>query len=328
MAYPSTLDVFGTKTDGVNSVLAAHVNALQTSVVAVQAKLGINNSAVASTLDYLVRNAASLNPGHRHSDASIESVGYGKLAYAGLTERHALIASSPTAAAFRAITEVDIADGSLLARLAANETITGGWIFNGAQRPLFRQGIELSGPSGEAIRHIAKTGGTPATYKWPGLGSPGQVLSMLTDGDLDWVDGGAGGGGGVITSAMGVERRNDHLEAVVNTVSGQSFVATSIAKPVGAILERVCIKTNVAVPGGYLVGVSGIPSLYATMPGTALETNIAHADDRAAAELGLPTPPATDPTTLPLRITHASGLFTDPVGQVQITMWFVRITIP
>src|SRR3972149_11852741 len=40
MAYPSTIDSFTTKVDNVDDVLAAHMNAVQTSIVAVETELG------------------------------------------------------------------------------------------------------------------------------------------------------------------------------------------------------------------------------------------------------------------------------------------------
>lgn len=52
MAFPSTLDSFTTKYDGVSDVLAADINNLQAAVLALETKVGINNSTDASSLDY------------------------------------------------------------------------------------------------------------------------------------------------------------------------------------------------------------------------------------------------------------------------------------
>lgn len=65
MAFPSTLDDFTPKTDNVNDVMAADVNELQTAIEALEAKVGIDASAVSSSLDYLIKSAS--NPGHTHT---------------------------------------------------------------------------------------------------------------------------------------------------------------------------------------------------------------------------------------------------------------------
>lgn len=54
--FPTSLDSFSTKTDNEDTVAAADVNNLQTAVVAIETKLGINSSAVTTTSDYLLRN--------------------------------------------------------------------------------------------------------------------------------------------------------------------------------------------------------------------------------------------------------------------------------
>ncbi|MFA4904482.1 MAG: hypothetical protein WC600_17245 [Desulfobaccales bacterium] len=57
MAFPATLT---NAQDGITDVMAAHLNALE-------AKVGIDGSLVTTSLDYLVKNPASDNPGHVHS---------------------------------------------------------------------------------------------------------------------------------------------------------------------------------------------------------------------------------------------------------------------
>lgn len=57
MAFPSNLT---SAVDGVTDVVADHLNNLE-------AKVGINGSLVTTSLDYLLRNPASVNPGHTHS---------------------------------------------------------------------------------------------------------------------------------------------------------------------------------------------------------------------------------------------------------------------
>lgn len=57
MAFPAALT---NAVDGVTEIVAAHLNNLE-------AKVGIDNSAVVTSLDYLLKNPASINPGHKHS---------------------------------------------------------------------------------------------------------------------------------------------------------------------------------------------------------------------------------------------------------------------
>jgi hypothetical protein len=57
MAFPAALT---NAVDGVTEIIAAHLNALE-------AKVGIDGSAVVTSLDYLLKNPASINPGHKHS---------------------------------------------------------------------------------------------------------------------------------------------------------------------------------------------------------------------------------------------------------------------
>jgi len=74
MAFPSTLDSFVAKTDNTDDVLASHMNVVQTAVEALEAKVGVNNSAVITSLDYLLKNASSQDPGHVHtlSDGAVD----------------------------------------------------------------------------------------------------------------------------------------------------------------------------------------------------------------------------------------------------------------
>lgn len=69
MAYPTTLDSFTTKNSG-DTIAESHVNSLQTAVVAIETKLGVDSSAVTTTLDYLVKSTSSSNPGHKHTLAN------------------------------------------------------------------------------------------------------------------------------------------------------------------------------------------------------------------------------------------------------------------
>lgn len=68
--FPDSLDTFTDKTDNVDDVMAADINKLQDAVEALQGKVGIDSSAVVTSLEYILKNASSQNPGHKHNLAA------------------------------------------------------------------------------------------------------------------------------------------------------------------------------------------------------------------------------------------------------------------
>jgi len=56
MAYPTTLDVLTNKVDGVDYPEAADMNNLNDAVEALEAKVGITDSAVATSIEYILNN--------------------------------------------------------------------------------------------------------------------------------------------------------------------------------------------------------------------------------------------------------------------------------
>jgi len=54
--YPGTIDSPTTKTDNVDNVMAADINNVQDAVVALETKVGIDSSAITTSLDYKVNN--------------------------------------------------------------------------------------------------------------------------------------------------------------------------------------------------------------------------------------------------------------------------------
>jgi hypothetical protein len=70
MAYPVSLDSFVTLIDNTDDVLAAHSNERGSSIVAVQTKVGIDNSAVATSLDYFLKHASGAYRTHTHDGTS------------------------------------------------------------------------------------------------------------------------------------------------------------------------------------------------------------------------------------------------------------------
>jgi hypothetical protein len=159
--YPTALDTYSARTDDVDDVMAADVNDLQDAVAALETKVGADSSAVVTSVDYLLTNAAAVDPGHHHTNAALDDVSFSKVTYASLTAGHALFASSATAAGFRAIQESDIADGGLLARLAAAEVVAGIW--------KFRAGLVVGDTSALTASVTLEVAGTTGAFLLPRL---------------------------------------------------------------------------------------------------------------------------------------------------------------
>lgn len=70
MAFPTTIDSFSTKNTG-DVIPASDINNPQTAIVALETKVGVDSSAVVTTLDYKVTNTASSDPGHKHTLSSL-----------------------------------------------------------------------------------------------------------------------------------------------------------------------------------------------------------------------------------------------------------------
>jgi len=71
--FPATLDDNSTLFSLVNgdAYIAQFHNNPKDAVLALEAKVGVDGSAVTSSLDYILRNSASVNPGHTHTGTSI-----------------------------------------------------------------------------------------------------------------------------------------------------------------------------------------------------------------------------------------------------------------
>jgi hypothetical protein len=74
--YPSTIFAPTNPTensflDDAGVFLDEQISNLNNEVSAIETKLGVNGSLVATTIDYLLKNSLSINPGHKHTTASI-----------------------------------------------------------------------------------------------------------------------------------------------------------------------------------------------------------------------------------------------------------------
>ena len=68
--FPGDLDVYVDKVDNVDDVMAAHINDPQDAIEAIEAKLGVDASAVATAIDYFLKHAAGAYRTHIHDGTS------------------------------------------------------------------------------------------------------------------------------------------------------------------------------------------------------------------------------------------------------------------
>lgn len=69
-SFPTTLDTSPTRTNG-QTIDASHMQNVQDAVVALETKVGTDNSADPTSLDYKVKSPNSTSPGHKHTSADI-----------------------------------------------------------------------------------------------------------------------------------------------------------------------------------------------------------------------------------------------------------------
>src|SRR5437870_5321274 len=77
--FPSALDALPlpAQTDPMDAAAVYHDvvhDDLATAVMALEAKVGVNGSAVTTSLDYLLRSASSVDPGHLHTIAAVSGL--------------------------------------------------------------------------------------------------------------------------------------------------------------------------------------------------------------------------------------------------------------
>lgn len=193
-AFPGALDVTGTFGVAVHGqpVKKETINNMRDAVIALETKLGQDSSLVVGSIDYLLKNTASVDPGHKHSGASITALDASKIttgtfadarlsaniarldgvnAWSGIQTFNAgivvngVVAATTLAGDGAAVTnlgENHITNGSILARVADNESITGSWSF---------------------IANISKI--RNVSYVWP-LANGGGVLFNDGGGTLSW----------------------------------------------------------------------------------------------------------------------------------------------
>jgi hypothetical protein len=161
--FPGAVDASGLFGTAVHGLPVQHttINNLRDALIAVETKVGKNGDSGTSTLDWLLKNSASADPGHTHTGASLTALNASTLTTGTVPDARlaaniarldaantwALLQSfssgisvtgtatatlfSGSGASLTNIPETAITDGALLARVADNETITGNWSFVG-----------------------------------------------------------------------------------------------------------------------------------------------------------------------------------------------------
>jgi len=67
MAFPTTFSNYATGSSSTTLLAAGHA----ANHNALEAKIGIDSSVVATSLDYLLKNTSSVDPGHKHTEGSL-----------------------------------------------------------------------------------------------------------------------------------------------------------------------------------------------------------------------------------------------------------------
>jgi len=68
--FPTALDTYSTLVDNTDSVLAAHMNDRGDAIEALQIKVGIDSSSVATTIDYFLKHSSGAYRTHKHDGTS------------------------------------------------------------------------------------------------------------------------------------------------------------------------------------------------------------------------------------------------------------------
>jgi len=81
--FPATLDNFTNPTATDTMVAVSHSSQHtdeNDAIEALESKVGVDNSVVATSLDYLVKNPLSIDPGHKHPASKIVNTPAGNIA--------------------------------------------------------------------------------------------------------------------------------------------------------------------------------------------------------------------------------------------------------
>lgn len=233
--FPSSIDSFPAPGPNLNSNphSSMHVNEAD-AITALETKVGVNSSAVASTLDYLLKSSSSVNPGHTHTASAVS--GLPPIVISDGSDGTATISSGTTTLTRDMYYQTLSVNGTgILATAGYKVFVKATCTVNGTSGAAIQNkggnGANASGATGGAGGAVAGTGSTTAASIGGGAGGNGGTAGngvagtagTTTTFNLNAVagaaggNGGAGGGGGipggggaggVTTSAAGIALRD------------------------------------------------------------------------------------------------------------------------
>jgi len=227
-SFPTSVKSFSARTSG-ETIAASHINDLQDEVAAIEADL-ING--LTNTLKPISNDGAALGTSALSwSDLFLASGGVLNFANGNVTITHsantltvvgtlAATTFSGSGASLTSIPETGITDGTILARLAANETVTGSWTFtttgSASTRPILLQNatqtqIDWDKTGGSALRATISNDGTNfLAYDYTNTRTIWSYTpatnAFSIPGTLAW------GGGSAISSSSNVGLKNAYGE--------------------------------------------------------------------------------------------------------------------
>lgn len=197
--FPTSLDSLtnpaGTDDVSVVDHAAQHSNA-NDAIEALEAKVGINSSAVTSSLDYLLKNASSSNPGHRHTTAHITG-----LATVATTGAYSDLSGTPTIPS-QVFNTIAVSGQSNVVADSTTDTLT---LVAGS-------GVTITTDAAtDSITIAASGGGAPTGAEYVVLSTNGSLTHerVLTAGTgISITDGGAGS---TVTVASTITQYTDEM---------------------------------------------------------------------------------------------------------------------
>lgn len=226
MSFPTELT---NAIDGVTEIVAAHLNNLEV-------KVGIDNSAAPASLDYSLKNASSIDPGHKHTAGALNGGNNGEVLYKaagawgpGTPDAAGLVAKSgdQTISGVKTFTGIPLGPASnpstdnQLARKAYVDLmlpLTGGVMAGNISLNNYRvTGLAAAAGTGEALRYD----------EWIAAQDPGHKHSKLwaSDGNPEAVTVDASGNVGIGTTSPSVNL--EVRKATGNSVIQTTSVATA-----------------------------------------------------------------------------------------------------
>jgi hypothetical protein len=109
--YPTSLDSLTDPVAGQplnNPSMAGIATNANDAIVALETKVGVDSSAVTTTIDYKLKNSASIDPGHHHTNSTLDSIASSKVSGATFPSSGLLVGTTDT----QTLTNKTIAGGS------------------------------------------------------------------------------------------------------------------------------------------------------------------------------------------------------------------------